>query len=145
MPRRFLHGFLILGLAAASAAGCSNGSATPVTPTTPSTPAINEPAFTGTLTPNGSRITQFTTTAAGTVTATVATLEPDPAAPTGIVLDLGTWNGISCSLQIETPNADVGSTTTGTVQGQGSLCVRIADGAGTLTGPVSFTVNIVHF
>jgi hypothetical protein len=144
MPRRFLQGVLVLSLTAASAAGCSNGSATPVTPTSSATP-INEPPFTGTLSLNGSVITQFTTNAAGAVTATIATLDPEPANPTGIALDLGTWNGVSCALQIETPNAAVGSTTTGSVAGQGTLCVRIADGAGLLTGPIAFTVNIVHF
>jgi hypothetical protein len=113
--------------------------------TPPSATAINEPAFTGTLNPNGSAITQFTTTAAGAVTVTIAVLDPEPAGPTGIALDLGTWNGISCALQIETPNADIGSTTTGQVAGAGNLCARIADGGGTLTGPVAFTINIVHF
>ncbi len=144
MPRRFLQGFLVLSLTAATAAGCSNGSATPVT-TTPSATPINEPTFTGTLHPNGSVVTQFTTTAAGIVTATIAILDPEPADPTGIALDLGTWNGVSCAILIDTSNATVGSTATGSVAGQGTLCARISDALGLVTGPITFSVNIVHF
>src|SRR5579871_2692618 len=144
MHRSILRGLLLLAVPAAAAAGCSNGTSTPIT-TTPTAPAVNEPPFTGTLQQNGSAIVNFNTTGAGIVTATVATLDPTPPTPSGIELDMGTWNGITCAVTLATPNVVAGSVATGQAAGAGALCVRVADANGTLTTPTNFAINVVHF
>lgn len=145
MPRSFFHGFIFGTLAAMSASSCANAT-TPIA-TAPTPVAINEPAFVDTLTVNGAKTQVFTTTGGGLVTITLATLDAAAdASPTTVGLSLGVWSGNSCQTQptLSLDTAVLGTSLTGSAAGAGSLCVRIYD-VGKLTGPVGFTINIVHF
>jgi hypothetical protein len=128
-------------VAALSGAGCS--SPAPVTPT-PTPDPITEPVFAGNLTINGAVIHTFTTTTAGSVTVTVATLDPNPDGLLSIGVDLGTWNGTQCQIILSNANAGVGAGVIGAVTGSGTLCVRAYD-VGKLTQAVAFGINIVHY
>ncbi len=136
---------LILGSALLAWALWACGDSTsPTTPTSPSptTPATTTETFEGTLTPNGARTFTFTAGTAGTVTATLTTLAPDPATPVGLAL--GTWSGTTCQIVLANDNAVQGTVVTGAVSGAGNLCVRLYDAAGTLPGSVTFTITVVH-
>jgi hypothetical protein len=142
MPRTLYRISLVVAIACALWA-CDNQTTTsPTNPSTPATPTTTTETFEGTLAPNGARTFSFTVGAAGTVTATLTTLQPDPAAAVGLAL--GTWNGTTCQIVLANDNAVQGTTVTGAVSSAGSLCVRIYDAAGTLAGTVSFVVTVVH-
>jgi hypothetical protein len=137
--RRLIPGLLMLGLLATAC-----GDDTPTTPTTPNpptTPPITEPLFTGTLRTNGAATYPFTTTAGGTITATLTTLAPD--STVGIGLSIGTWTGSACQVVIANDNAAQAAVVTGTVTSAANLCVRVYD-VGRLTAPADFGVTIVH-
>jgi len=119
------------------AAGCDDNTTT--TATTPTT-TITEPTFSDTLTVNGARIKQFSTTGRGTVTATLTAVGPD--STTVIGLSLGTWNGASCQI-VQDQHAAQGATLVANVSGVGNLCLRVYD-PGTLTAPVTFSVDVSH-
>jgi len=119
------------------AAGCDDNTTT--TATTPTT-TITEPTFADTLTVNGARIKQFSTTGRGTVTATLTAVGPD--STTVIGLSLGTWNGSSCQIVLD-QRAAQGATLVANVSGVGNLCLRVYD-PGTLTAPVTFSVDLTH-
>lgn len=142
MSRSLLRRLSGFALVAALATGCS--STPPTAPTTPTPDPITEPPFAGTLTINGAQTTVFTTSAAGSVTVTVASLDPDPTGLLAIGLSIGTWNGTQCQLILTNDNAGVGAGVIGSVAGAGSLCARVYD-VGKLTEAVAFSVNIVHF
>jgi hypothetical protein len=147
MLRAIVCGSIVL-VTAFAATGCA-GSSTPLSASTTPTTAtpITEPPFTGTLTVNGVKIQSFIVQAAGTVTATIATLDDNPDGTAAVVdLSLGTWNGTACALPpgLDAPAATEGSSVTGSAAGTGSLCVRIGDN-GNLKAAVNFTINIVHF
>jgi len=119
------------------AAACDDNTTT--TATTPTT-TVTEPTFTDTLTVNGARIKQFSTTGRGTVTATLTAVGPD--STTVIGLSLGTWNGSSCQIVLD-QRAAQGATLVANVSGVGNLCLRVYD-PGTLTAPVTFSVDLTH-
>jgi hypothetical protein len=119
--------------------GCSDDPETPTTPTTPVTFTEN---FSGTLTPNGARTHSFSSQASGTVTATLSSLAPDATISVGLAL--GTWNGAVCQIVLPNDNAVVTTVVTGGVSAVGSLCVRIADVAGTVTQPTDYEIVVVH-
>ena len=121
-----------------SAAGCDDntGLTTSSTPTT----TITEPTFADTLTVNGARIKQFSTTGRGTVTVALTAVGPD--STTVIGLGLGTWNGASCQIICDEQAAQ-GASLVCNASGVGNLCVRVYD-PGTLTAPVTFSVDITH-
>ncbi|HEY1306522.1 MAG TPA: hypothetical protein VGF24_23370 [Vicinamibacterales bacterium] len=126
---------LMLGTAAC---GSNNPTTNPDTPTlTPVTETNSD-----TLTVNGGKTQPFTVTKAGTVTASVIALDPDPAVVFG--LSLGTWNGSSCTLIVTNDSAALNVTVTGTAQAAGSFCARIYD-VGKLTAATNYTLQITHF
>jgi hypothetical protein len=141
MSRSWFRCLSGLAFAAMLGAGCAK--ATPVA-ATPTPDPIVEPPITGTLTINGAVTNVFTTTAAGSVTVTIAVLDPDPDGSLTVGVALGTWNGTQCQLLLTNDNASVGAGVIGAVTGSGSLCVRVYD-IGQLTEPVTFTVNVVHY
>ena len=102
--------------------------------------AVTE-TFSGTLTPNKAESWPFSSSR-GTVTATLLTVSPDSTIPIG--LSLGIWNGLSCAVMITADKASQGTTVTGSVNGTGSLCVRLFD-IGTITDPISYEVRVVHY
>ena len=107
--------------------------------TTPTT-TIAEPTFAATLTVNGAQMKQFSTTGRGTVTVTLTAVGPD--STTVIGLGLGTWNGASCQIVCDEQAAQ-GASLVCNASGVGNLCVRVYD-PGTLTAPVTFSVDITH-
>jgi hypothetical protein len=128
--------FLLLAALCAAACDDNTGLTTSSTPT----PTITEPTFAETLTVNGARIKQFSTTGRGTVTATLTAVGPDTT--TIIGLSLGTWNGSSCQIVLDQQAAQ-GASLIGQATGVGNLCLRVYD-PGTLTAPVTFSVDLSH-
>jgi hypothetical protein len=134
-----------LGLVVALALGCDSNPQSD-TPTTPTPTAIAEPAFTGTVTPNGAAVTNFVTTNAGIVTVTLSSLDPNPDLTVYVGMVLGLWNGTQCQAVTAVSNEKVGpgGGLVGQAVGGASLCVRVYDN-GTLTTPVTFSIAIAHF
>jgi len=91
MRRSFVRCFVTLALLAAPLGACDDNTATPLTPTPP---APTTETFAGTLSVNGAVTFPFVTASAGSVTATLKTLEPDATVIIGLAL--GTWNGTAC-------------------------------------------------
>ena len=129
---------LVLALSVAGSA-CDSGDSTTPTPTTPGA-TITE-TFSGSLTINGAVTFSFSTTGSGTLTATLRTVGPNTA--TQIGLALGTWNGVSCAVQISNDRSVIGTTVTGQVNAAGSLCARLYD-VGQLTQTSTFEIVVVH-
>jgi hypothetical protein len=131
--------FLLVAVLCAGACGDNNTGLT-TTPTPTPTTRTTEPTYTDTLTVNGARIKQFSTTGRGTVTVTLTAVGPDSTAVVGLAL--GTWNGLGCQVIIDYQLTQ-GTSFDGNVSGVGSLCVRVYD-PGTLTAPVTFSVDVSH-
>ena len=136
MRRRVCAGLMLA--AALFVAGCDNDVEN-LPPTEPA-PTTTD-TFTGSLSINGAQTHAFAVVAAGTVTATLTEVTPDPAITVG--LELGTWNGISCTVVISNGNAIQGNALIGNVTGVGSLCVRIHD-TGKLTNSLDYKLTVVH-
>jgi hypothetical protein len=128
----------VLLLAALCAAACDDNTA--LTPSTTPPATITELPFAGTLTVNGAKTKDFSTTGRGTITVTLTEVLPD--STTVIGLSLGTWNGASCHIIHDRQGAQ-GATFDVNASGVGNLCVRVYD-PGTLTGPVTFSVDVSH-
>ncbi|MGQ0733054.1 MAG: hypothetical protein ACT4QD_05280 [Acidobacteriota bacterium] len=129
---------------AAALSGC--GDNTPLTPTTPSTPTTFTLTFSGTIVRNGAATHTFSTQASGTVTATLAKLEPDADDVEEIIgMSLGTWNGATCQIVLANDRASKGAIIVGGVSSFGNLCLRLYD-VGTIATAqgVTYEVAIVH-
>lgn len=127
---------LVLAIVLASA--CGND---PVaTPTTPTPDPITE-TFAGTITPNGAATHTFSSSAAGSVSATLVAVGPDSAIVIGF--SLGTWNGTACTTVIANDTATQSAVIIGNVTQAGQLCMRIYD-VGRFTEPVTYEVTVVH-
>ncbi|HEY7055946.1 MAG TPA: hypothetical protein VH814_13340 [Steroidobacteraceae bacterium] len=119
-------------------AACSSDTTTPVTPTNPVTETL-----TGTVSQNSSSVLPFNATAAGTVTATLATLAPLSSITVGF--SLGTYSGTTCQVVLDNPAGVQGSILSGTAATAGAFCVRVYDvGNITADAPVTYTVTVVH-
>jgi hypothetical protein len=129
---------LIAALLATAACGDDNENSTPITPTTPTT--VTE-TFADAIGRNGARTHSFSTSASGSVTATLTTLSPDSALVVGF--SLGTWNGSVCQIVLANDAATQGTVVTGGVSSFGSLCVRIYD-VGNITDTISYEITVVH-
>ena len=122
-----------------AAAACGDNATTPITPD----PVSVTETFAGTLTPNDAENFPFSSQR-GTVTATLLSIVPDPDSTATLGFSLGTWNGLSCAVVLANDKAVSGTSIIGTVNGTGSLCVRMFD-IGTITEPLAFEVRVVHF
>jgi hypothetical protein len=109
-------------------------------PTEPLPQSVTE-AFAGTLSANDAETHPFTSNR-GAVTATLVTLTPDSTATVGF--SLGTWNGLSCAVVLANDKSTQGTALLGSVNGTGSLCVRMYD-VGTIGDPFTYEVRVVHF
>jgi hypothetical protein len=127
----------VAGLGLASA-GCEEENPPPSN--TPTPIPVTE-RFSGSLTLNSAVVFPFPATTAGDLTATVTAISPEPTTIVGLAL--GTWNGVSCQVVIDNPNATTGITVTGKASAAGNLCARIYD-AGKLTTAISFEITVVH-
>ncbi len=140
MRRRLSEGILLTAVAVLAAVGCDSN--TPTTPT-PNTPVPTTETFSGVLTPNGAQTFPFVTAQAGTVTATLTSLGPDPLAVIGI--SIGMSSGTTCQVVLSNDNSSQGAQIQGAVTGTGTLCARVYDSSGKLTEPVTFTIAVDHF
>ena len=134
----FLPLTLMTVLMLASSA-CDSGENTPTTPTTPG-PTITE-TFAGTVTQNGAATFTFNTSVSGIVTATLKSIAPVTTAQIGLAL--GTWNGVTCKVELANDRITAGLAVTGQVNAAGSLCVRVYD-VGQLTETSTFEIVVVH-
>jgi hypothetical protein len=135
MRGRFLVPLLLIVVGAPA---CDSD--TPLTTTT-NAPTVTDTFADQTLTVNGAKIIPFSSTARGTVAATLTSISPDTAV---IGVDIGTLNGTAC--QIYQANSQMGQgarTPDLVVSGVGNLCVHVYD-PGTLTAPVTFSIDVSH-
>jgi len=121
-------------------AACSTPS-TPTIPTNPGNPTTE--TFSATINVNGAMTHPFTVGFAGTVTATLTSVSPDSTIPIG--MSIGTWDGTTCSLGsgLFQDKAVQGSVITAAISAPGALCLRMYD-SGSLTGPTTYSVDVVH-
>jgi hypothetical protein len=138
---RFNSRAVLLAVAVAvigAMAGCANDALT----TTPTyTPCPCTDSWQGTLSKNGAFTHQFTTTNLGALTATLVALAPNSAQILG--MQLGVWNGVSCTAASTTDTATTGSSITLNASSAGTLCVRLYD-VGFITEPVLYQLQVTH-
>jgi hypothetical protein len=135
--RSVISWVLLCGVLAINVA-CSDD--TPTTPT-PTTPTTVTDTFSGTVTTNGAATHNFIAVAAGTVTATLTSLSPNPDLVIGF--GIGTWNGTVCNVVLARDRAVQTTVIFGNVNAAGELCVRIYD-VGTVTEPTDYSISVVH-
>lgn len=100
--------------------------------------------FAGTLQPRGTRFYSYTVTAAGTVSAMLASLEQGHTPMTNpLELGIGVPTGTGCA--VSSPTLTTTSLVPQIRQDSpiGTYCVRIADTAG-LPAAMNFTIRVVH-
>jgi len=124
--------------------GCGDDES--ATAPTTTTPTVTTVTYTGTIDPGGSRFYSFTNSAAGSVTAFLASVTPaDGRVPLALALELGI--GIPAGTGCATTTTQVvapGLATQMTASlAAGVFCLRVAD-AGELRGPISFAVRFSH-
>jgi ABC-type Fe3+-hydroxamate transport system substrate-binding protein len=137
MHRLTYRGLLLL-IATLAMGACSNDTLTnPVTVT----PCPCTDSFSGTLSKSGAFTHTFTITNLGAVTATIVSLAPNTAQIVG--LQLGVWNGVSCTAASSSDTASTGSAITLNASSAGVLCVRLYD-VGFITDPVLYQMQVVH-
>lgn len=129
---------LLVTFVALGAAACDDEP--PTAPTTPPAPVTE--TFSGNITPNGVSIHSFSTTAAGTLTATLKQVAPDGTLVVGF--SLGNWNGTACQVVLDNNAATGGAVLTGSISGIGNFCVRMYDVGNIATTPAAYTVEVVH-
>ncbi len=129
---------VLLLVAALCAAACDSD--TPLSTTPTSTATITE-TFADTLSINGAKTFQFSSTGRGAVTATLTSVDPDSAV---IGVSIGTWNGLICQVVLAKDQTAKGDSFSGTVSNVGNLCLRVYDPVGALTGPVAYSIDVAH-
>jgi len=128
----------LLAVAILVMGACSNDS---ITPSPIYTPCPCTDGYSGTLSKNGAFSHTFNTSTLGAVTATLVGLAPNTAQIVG--LQLGVWNGVSCTAASTTDTATTGSSITLNASAAGTLCVRLYD-VGFISEPVLYQLQVVH-
>ena len=136
MHRLVRRALLMVALVAAGA--CNNTPITPVNPT-PGVPVTD--TFSGTLSKNGAFTHAFSISTLGSITAAIVNLQPNTAQIVG--LQLGVWNGTSCTAASSTDTATTGSSITLNASSAGVVCVRLYD-VGFIADPVLYQMQVVH-
>lgn len=127
---------------ALTGAGCGGDSTT--TPTEPTLPTVTD-TFTGTIAANGAGVHAFRVAGAGTVTATLTAVTLESGAPPpNIGFSLGYVSGLVCSAVVSNDFAAQGTALTGRTTTPATLCVRVFDGLGVVTDPVTYTIEVAH-
>jgi len=143
MRRSVLSVWLVTALVFVTSAAC--GDSNPTVPTPTPAPPVTD-TFTGTINTNGAMTFQFTAATGGFVTVTLTSVQPD--STTTIAVGLGTFNTSTnvCTIQpgLTIEKATQGATFVASVSVAGTLCLRVADSGGTLTGPTTFSVDVAH-
>src|SRR4051794_23059323 len=128
----------LLAVAALVTVACNNN---PVLPTNPITGTPVTDSFAGTLSKNGAFTHAFSIASLGSITASIIGLAPNTAQIVG--LQLGVWNGTSCTASSSTDVATTGSSITLTASSAGVVCVRLYD-VGFIDDPVLYQLQVVH-
>ena len=136
---------LAMALLAAVTAGCGDDTATSPTDTD-TTPTGTTVTYSGTIDVGGSRFYSFTNSAAGSVTAALASVTaPDTRLPVPAPLEVGV--GIPAGTDCATTTTQVVSPSLVSQMtvplAAGVFCLRVAD-AGELKAPVTFAVRFTH-
>jgi hypothetical protein len=135
--QRFSGRALLLTMATLALGACNN---TPIVTTpTPSTPVTD--LYSGTLSKNGAFTHAFSISSLGSITTTIVSLAPDSTQIVG--LQLGVWNGTSCTAASSTDTATTGSSITLTASAAGIVCVRLYD-VGFVVNPVLYQLQVTH-
>jgi hypothetical protein len=138
----FARRVLLLGLVICTGAACETTNP-PINPTFGS--AVTTESFSGSLPLLGFKFYSFTTPRAGSISVTLLSLREGTEPSTATVgVGLGVPRGLDCALSstVNTGTGAVPQLTVATEAG-GVLCVRVYD-TGTLTAPVTFSVNITR-
>jgi hypothetical protein len=136
MPRLSTRA-LVLAAAILAMAACNNN---PIyTAPTPNSPVTD--SFSGTLSKNGAFTHAFAISSLGAITTTIVALAPNSAQIVG--LQLGVWNGVSCTASSTTDTATTGSSITLNASSAGTVCVRLYD-VGFIDDPVLYQMQVVH-
>jgi len=128
----------LLAVVALVTGACNNN---PVVPTNPITGTPVTDSFSGTLSKNGAFTHAFSIASLGSITAAIVGLAPNSAQIVG--LQLGVWNGTSCTASSSTDVATTGSSITLTASSAGIVCVRLYD-VGFIDDPVLYQMTVVH-
>ena len=142
--RKYLQAILLAVAGGLFLAACGS-TTTPTTPTTTATTtttANTTQTFAGMLNKNGAATMPFQSNGAGTVTATIKSIDPDATIAIGFAI--GTWNGTACAWAVANDNALVGATLSGTTAGVTSLCLRVYDVGQLGDTSLNFSVDISH-
>lgn len=132
--------FLTLVLLAAASA-CTGNNSTSTTTTTPTVTRTTD-TFTGTVQVRGSDFHSLPVSQAGQVDVTLTVAGPPPTI--GMGLDVGAPNGTACvPFAGASANVQAGSAPLTGVVSAGTICVQVRD-IGNATGPVSYTVTVLH-
>ena len=135
MHRLVRRALLIAALAATGA--CNN---TPIVPTNPTPGVPVTDTFSGTLSKNGAFTHAFSISTLGSITAAIVALQPNAQI---VGLQLGVWNGTSCTAASSTDTATTGSSITLNASSAGVVCVRLYD-VGFIGDPVLYQMQVVH-
>jgi hypothetical protein len=145
MVRSMLRNSLVAALAV-TVTGCAKPTSTTPTPVNPATLVSVTEIFAGRLFLNGAVVYPFAVGNAGTVTATLNDLNPNPDGLAAIDLSLGVWNGTACgSFAVDNATAYSGTVMVANVAGSGTLCARVSDPNGRLADPLNYTLSVAHF
>jgi hypothetical protein len=134
--------FFFGGLALCTGTACETTNP-PINPTFSSSVTVE--SFSGSLPLLGFKFYSFTTPRAGTVELTLLSLREGTEPSTATIgIGLGVPRGMDCALSstVQTGTGAVPQLSVATEAG-GVLCVRVFD-SGTLTAPVTFSVNITR-
>jgi hypothetical protein len=112
---------------------------TPTSPTTSTGPTTE--TFTSQLTPRGGATRAFAASVTGSVTVTLTSLSGD--IPIGMGVGIPFANGSNCYLSASVETGPSSSPQIEVPVDAGQYCVKVYD-AGTLAGPVTFSLTVVH-
>lgn len=122
---------------------CTGNNNTSTTATTTPTVTRTTDTFTGTVQVRGSDFHSLPVAQAGQVDTTLTVASPPPTIAMG--LDVGTPNGSTC-VPFAGASANVQAGSAAQLSGvisAGTICVQVRD-IGNATGPVSYTVTVLH-
>lgn len=136
LPVRAFSLVLVVALASAS---CGSDDST-TSPTSP-TPVYVTDTFSGTLATGETARHSFAAKTGGSIQIALATLAPDTTLTMGI--GLGTWDGVACSVILQTGVATVSSVFSASATVAGNYCVTIFD-VGSVATTTEYTLSVVH-
>jgi hypothetical protein len=129
---------LLLAVALASAS-CGDNSTE--SPTSPTTPVYVTDTFTGTLVTGATARHTFSAKTPGAIQLALTGLSPDATLTIG--MGLGTWDGTSCNVTLQTSLATVGSVFSASATSAGNFCVTVFD-VGNVAESTEYTVSLTH-